>query len=132
MINVIVREKQDKNNAQLNENNIYLYSNTIKMAKSIKRTQYREMEKKFTPAIKNLSDHMHNTGSVPDDFLGYKIPAGEYTDSNGIKWQIQAWAVCSKKHQIRKNEIIPMIRKWALFLKFRLFLLGIVKSMNKK
>lgn len=74
---------------------------------------------------------MHNTGEVPEDFLGYKIPAGEFSDGNGVKWQVQAWAVCSKKHQIKTNEIVPMIRKGALLLKFRLFLLGIVKTMKK-
>ena len=100
-------------------------------AKSIKRTQYREMESKFTPAIKVLSNYMHNTSNVPPDFLGYKIPAGTFTDKNGIVWQIQAHAICSKKHHIKKNEIVPMVRKWAIGLKIRIFIKYLVEWANK-
>ena len=100
--------------------------------KSIKRTQARELESKFTPAIKTLSNYMHNTGNVPADFLGYKIPAGSFVDKNGVSWQIQAWAVCSKKHQIKKNEVVPMIRKWAIGLRVRIFIKYIVDWANSK
>jgi hypothetical protein len=101
------------------------------VAKSLKRTQAREMEAKFTPAIKTLSNYMHNTGMVPVDFLGYKIPAGTFVDKNGVQWQIQAHAVCSKKHMIKKNEVIPMIRKWAIGLRVRIFIKYIVDWSQK-
>lgn len=103
-----------------------------KMAKkSISRTQYRDMENKFTPAIKTLSSHMHNTGKIPDSFLGYKVPAGKFKDGNGVEWQIQAWAVCSKKHQLKKNEVVPMVRKWAIGLKIRIFLKYLIDWSSK-
>lgn len=100
-------------------------------AKSLKRTQYREMESKFTPAIKALSSHMHNTGKIPAAFLGYKIPAGTFTDASGVEWQIQAWAVCSQKHKIRRNEVVPMIRKGAIGLRLKILLKYIVDWSSK-
>lgn len=106
--------------------------------KSLKRTQYREMESKFTPAIKTLSNHMHNTGKIPEELIGYKVPAGEFIKKvmvNGkeeeVKWQIQAWAVCSESHKIKKNEVRPMLRKWAIGLRIRIFLKYLIEWTEK-
>lgn len=95
---------------------------TKKKNPNISRIQAREIEKKFTPALKVLSSHMHNTGPVTNDFIGYKVPAGTFTDRSGREWQVQAHAVCSKAHKIKKDEIIPIIRKWAIGLKVRTYL----------
>lgn len=92
-------------------------------AKSLTRLQYREVEKKVTPAIKILSSYMHNTApdAPKEDFFGYKIPAGTFVDGHGIKWQVQVHAVCAKPSFIKDNEIKPIIRKWAVVFKLRLF-----------
>ena len=101
-----------------------------KKAPAINRIQAREIDKKFTLAIKALSSYMHNTGIVTDDLLGYKIPAGTYTDKHGVEWQVQAHAICSKKLKIKKDEVIPMIRKWAIGLKFRAIIKYIIDWSN--
>ncbi len=95
------------------------------------RTKAREIEKKFTETIKGLSKHMHGIGHVPADFIGYKVPAGSFKDNLGRDWQIQAHAIISKKHKIKKNEIVPMIRKWAVMLKLRILLKYITDWSNK-
>ena len=89
--------------------------------KSITRTEAREMEAKIKPAIKALSLSVMKTGKIPDDLIGYKVPAGDF-DSNGVKCQLQVWAVYSKSHRIKKNEVVPMIRKGAIFFKQRLWI----------
>jgi len=92
-------------------------------AKSRTRLQDRAVEKKVIPAIKLLSQYMHNT--APDapkkDFHGYKVPAGTFTDGHGVGWQVQVVAVCSKKEFIKNNEVNPIIRKGAWLFKLRLF-----------
>lgn len=91
--------------------------------KSINRLQAREAQNKIMPAIKLLSKYMHNTS--PDapkkDFHGYRVPAGMFTDAHGIQWQLQVHAVCTKSNFIKENEIKPIIRKWAILFKLRLF-----------
>jgi hypothetical protein len=88
---------------------------------AINRIQARELDKKFVNATKALSKYMHNTGPVGGDLLGYKIPAGRFTDKLGREWEVQAHAVCAKKLMMKKNEVVPMIRKWAIGLKLRVF-----------
>jgi predicted 3-demethylubiquinone-9 3-methyltransferase (glyoxalase superfamily) len=91
-----------------------------KKALPIGRELEREIKNKFTEEIKALSQHMDSQGRVSDDFLGYKVPvAGEFKDKWGIPWQIQAHAICSKNHKIKERKVVPMIRKWAIGLKFR-------------
>ena len=85
------------------------------------RLKYRELEAKITPAIKVLSKHLHGTAAnVPEEFEGYKIPAGTFTDRFGRTWQLQVSCTCSKSKFIKKNEIVPMIRKWAIGLRLRI------------
>ena len=105
--------------------------------KSITRTQYRELESKITPAIKILSKQVHDTGKLPDDFIGYKVPAGDLIKKvmvdgklTDVKWQIQVHAVCSSAHMIKKNEVKPMIRKWAIGFRVRLMLKYVVDWVN--
>lgn len=102
-----------------------------KKAPKINRMQAREMERKFTPAIKALSSFMHNTTNTTDDLLGYKIPAGTFKDKFKREWQIQAHAVCSKGMMMKSDEVKPMIRKWAIGLKFRVFIKYLVEWSNK-
>ena len=92
--------------------------------KSMSRLQARQAEKKVMPAIKLLSNHMHNTTSKVTDknFTGYKVPCGEFVDHAGVKWQLQVSAVRAKGAFIKDNEIKPMVPKWALMFKLRVFL----------
>jgi hypothetical protein len=96
----------------------------VKQVKSITRFQYREMEQKVLPAIKILSEHMHKTS--PDapkrDFHGFEVPAGMFVDNYGIQWQVKVQAVCVKSLFIKKDTIEPIIRRWAIGFKIRLFL----------
>jgi len=90
---------------------------------SITRLQAREVEKKVVPAIKLLSNHMHNTSpeAPKKDFHGYEVPAGMFVDGHGVQWQVKVSAVCSKNKFIKSNEIKPIIRKNAWLFKLRLF-----------
>lgn len=97
--------------------------------RSITRTEARDMEAKIKPAIKALSMSVMKTGRIPDNFVGYKVPAGDF-DTNGIKCQLQVWAVYSKSHRIKKNEVVPIIRKGAILFKFRLWIKHIVDWSN--
>ncbi|MCE5332706.1 MAG: hypothetical protein LLF95_11290 [Bacteroidales bacterium] len=92
-------------------------------SRSTTRTQQREVEKKFIPAVKTIANHLHNTGRITDDFAGYKTFAGGYTDPMGREWQIHAVAVCQKKDFIKKDVVIPMITKG----KFKIWLKGFIK-----
>ena len=85
--------------------------------RSIPRTQAREAEKKLMPAIKAISTSVHKTGPIPDNFKGYKVPAGELTDSMGRKWQYQITAVCARSEFIKKDEVVPMFKGWNFLLK---------------
>lgn len=91
--------------------------------RSITRLQARELEGKVVPSIKLLSRYMHNTApdAPKNDFFGYQVPAGEFVDGHGIKWQVQVSAVCAKSKFIKTNEIKPIIRKGAIMFKLRLF-----------
>lgn len=98
---------------------------------SITRTYARDAEKKFFPAIKALSTHLRNTGRVTDDFLGYKVPAGSFRDDYGRKWQYQVYAVCSPGKFIKKEEVVPMVRKWAIGLRLRVISKHIIDNLFK-
>ena len=91
--------------------------------KSRTRLQDREVIRKVIPAIKLLSKYMHNTS--PDapkkDFHGYEIPVGTFKDGHGIEWQLQLSAICSKTKFIKNNEIKPIINRWSIMFKIRLF-----------
>lgn len=97
----------------------------------LRTVQAREIESKFQPALKVLSSQMHSTGEVPPDFQGYKIPAGTVQDRMGRTWQIQAHAVVQKKSFIKKNEVVPIIRKGAILVRFRIFLKYLIDWANK-
>jgi len=86
---------------------------------SVTRLYARETERKLNPAIKAISTYIRNTGQVTDDFRGYKLPAGSLTDNTGRTWQLQVYAVCQKTDFIKKDEIKPIINKWAIGLKLR-------------
>lgn len=100
---------------------------------SISRIQARQVEKKVVPAIKLLSSYMFNT--APDtplkDFHGYVVPAGEFTDASGRKWQIQCRAVCTKAEYTRDDQITPIIRKGAWLFKLRLFSKTVIDKIFK-
>ena len=88
---------------------------------SATRLYAREAEKKLNPSIKAISTYIRNTGQVTDDFRGYKCPAGSVIDNSGRKWQLQIYAVCQKSDFIKKDEIKPIIRKWAIGVKVKAF-----------
>ena len=105
------------------------------MAKAPSRTrmQDREVIQKVIPAIKLLSKYMHNT--APDapksEFYGYELPVGTFKDGHGVEWQLQLSAMCAKRKFIKNNEIKPIIRRWAIMFKVRLFLKVLIdKIMN--
>lgn len=90
------------------------------------RGRVREAKEQFTPAIKGLTVHLYNTGPVTNDFLGYKVPAGDIVDATGRTWQLQVVAVCAKSKRIKKNEVVPMVNKWAIGLKIRVLIKYII------
>lgn len=99
---------------------------------AINRLQARGLDKKFTPAVKALSQYMHNTQpNTSASFIGYEIPAGMFTDNSGREWQVQARAVCSKGSMIKKDEIRPIIKKWAIGLRVRVFFKYIIDWATK-
>lgn len=91
----------------------------------------REAEKKFSPAIKALSTSLRNTGPVTDDFLGYKIPAGTVKDDKGRTWQYQVHAICVPGKFIRKDEVVPIIRKWAIMVRIKAYIRYVIEWANK-
>ena len=95
----------------------------IKKKKSLTRFQAREAEKKIVPAIRLLSQYMHNTAhDVPTkDFHGYSVSSGYFVDKFGKKWQLQVRAVCTKQEFVKDQQINPIIRKGAWMFKLRLF-----------
>lgn len=95
----------------------------MKKKKSNTRFKYREAERKIIPAIKLLSQYMHNTTpeAPKKDFHGYAVNSGDFTDVYGVKWQLQVRAVCTKKEFIKDEQITPIIRKGAWLFKLRLF-----------
>lgn len=98
---------------------------------SVTRLYARETERKLNPAIKAISTYIRNTGDVTDDFRGYKVPAGGLKDNRGRNWQLQVYAVCQKTDFIKKDEIKPIISKWAIGLKLRVMAKYIVDWANK-
>lgn len=85
------------------------------------RLEYRELEKKIVPAIKMLSKHMHGTAAdITIDIEGYEVPAGTFTNRYGETFQVQIRCTRNKSHFIKKNEIVPIIRKWAIGLRLRI------------
>jgi len=76
----------------------------------------------MVPAIKALSEHVHKTTQVTSVFKGYKIPAGTFTDRQGRKWQYQVSAVVAKSEFMKKDEVLPLVSKWAIGLKIRVFI----------
>ena len=99
--------------------------------RSIPRTQAREVERKLMPAIKEISTSVHKTGPIPDNFKGYKVPAGELIDSMGRKWQYQITAVCAKSEFIKKDEVIPMFKGWDFLLKVKAWIKYVIDWANK-
>jgi len=98
---------------------------------STTRLYAREAERKLNPAIKAISTYIHNTGEVTDDFRGYRLPAGGLKDNRGRNWQLQIYAVCQKSDFIKKDEIKPIISKWAIGLKLRVMAKYLVDWANK-
>lgn len=98
---------------------------------STTRLNAREAERKLNPAIKAISTYIHNTGDVTDDFRGYRLPAGGLKDNRGRNWQLQIYAVCQKSDFIKKDEIKPIIKKWAIGLKLRVMAKWIIDWSQK-
>lgn len=101
-----------------------------KNAPLLKTVQAREAEKLLIPAIKQISGQLHTTGEIPNEFEGYKLPAGTVTDRMGRKWQLQVHAVVAKSSFI-KNEVVPMIKKGAILVRLRIFLKYLVDWANR-
>lgn len=99
--------------------------------RSIPRTQAREVEKKLMPAIKAVSSSVHKTGPIPNNFKGYKVPAGELSDNLGRKWQYQITAVCAKSDFIKRDEVVPMFRGWNFIVKIKAFAKYAIDWANK-
>lgn len=101
-----------------------------KLVKKVSRTQAREMESRIRPAIRTLSNHVHNTGETTDVFRGYKLPAGETIDSKGRHWQVQVHAYLSKTDRIKKNEVVPVIGSNAILFRLRVFLKRVIDTVT--
>lgn len=95
------------------------------------RTQAREAEKKILPAIKAVSNALHNTNIIPDNFGGYKATAGDVIDNSGRKWQLQIVAVCAKSDFIKRDEVTPIIKGITLWIKAKAFLKHLIDWSNK-
>jgi len=103
-----------------------------KNPKSITRLQYRDMENKIQPAIRAISIAFSKTGKLTDDFRGYEVPAGEpFADTMGRKWQLQVRMVVAKGEFIKKNEVKPMIKKWAIGLRLRVLAKYVIEWSKK-
>ena len=102
--------------------------------KSPKRTAYRDVKDKFNEASKRLSLGMHQTRSdIPSKtMIGYEINAGNLEMPNGDSYQIQLRAVRYKKMFIKNNELKPILAKWAIMFKVRVFLTGVINEIFKK
>lgn len=89
---------------------------------SINRIQARELDKKLLPAVKKISQYIHNTApdAPENDFNGYILSAGSFSLGKR-RWQLQIRAVCTKKEFVKEDDIHPIIRKGALMFKLRLF-----------
>lgn len=98
-------------------------------AKSRSRFEAREVERKVIPAIKLLSKHFHNTTAMAPAFRGYKVPAGDFSDNQGRNWQVQVVAVCTKKDRMKRNEVAPMIDKWAIGLRLRVWAKSVIDNL---
>lgn len=95
------------------------------------RTQAREAEKKILPTVKAISKALHNTNIIPDNFGGYKAPAGDVTDHLGRKWQLQIVAVCAKSDFVKRDEVTPIIKGWSFIIKTKAFLKYLIDWANK-
>jgi len=100
-------------------------------SRSLPRTQAREAEKKLYQAIKVISKAAHDTGPIPDNFKGYKAPAGDFTDNLGRRWQYQITVVCAKSEFLDTNKVIPMFKGWTVIVRVKAFLKYLVDSVNK-
>lgn len=83
------------------------------------------------PAIKAISTSVHKTGPIPNNFKGYKVPAGELIDGLGRKWQYQITAMCAKSDFIKKDEVVPMFKGWNFILKAKAFIKYLIDWTNK-
>lgn len=98
-------------------------------AKSRSRFEAREVERKVVPAIKLLSQYFHNTTAVAPAFRGYQVPAGMFSDNQGRDWQVQVVAVCTKKDMMKRNEVKPLINKWAFGLRLRVWAKSVIDNL---
>lgn len=97
------------------------------------RLKYREVDQKFNPAIKAISENIQRTGvDLPPIFDGYKLNAGLTKDKYGREWQIQVHAVCRKKKMIKKDEIITLYNKNPWMVKVRVVAKRIIDWANSK
>lgn len=101
---------------------------------SSRRAKAREAERKFFPAIKAISEQLHNTGTIPNEFIGYEMPAGTVKGHNNVEWQLQIRAVCANSKKLNKNQIYPIISDGmkALILKSKVFLKHLVDKIYEK
>ncbi len=100
--------------------------------RSVTRTNYREANTKVVEAVKVLSQHMHNVNpeTPTETFHGYRVPAGDFVDKYGVKCQLQIHAVRLKSDFIKRNEIEPIINKWAIGFKVRALLTEFIKRVK--
>lgn len=108
---------------------------TTKLRKGKKKKPYPrltiwEAEKKFDDAIKAVSTSVKNTSRVPNEFKGYQAPVGTPFDINGFRWQFQVRAVCTKPDFIKKNEVIPISKKWLIAARIKAFMKHVVDWSN--
>lgn len=101
----------------------------MKRPKSVNRLQAREASQKILPAVKILSSYMHNVNpKTPSDiFHGYEVSAGEFEDKYGVKCQLQIRAIRLKSGFIKEGNVKPIVNKWAIMFKIRVFLMGLAK-----
>ena len=97
------------------------------------RLRERELQKKFIPAIKAMSEHMFtvNPETPEKHFHGHKIPCGNFVDDYGIKVQLQLHAVRVKSQFMKKNEIRPILNKWSILFKLRLITKSFIDNLFK-
>lgn len=99
--------------------------------KSTQRTDYRSVRDKFNDASKVLSVNMSNsrTDVSKDVLIGYHVCAGEFIARNGELYQLQLKAIRTKKHFIKEQIVIPIFSKWAIGIKVRIYLTGLVNKL---
>ncbi len=84
--------------------------------------KYKKFRKDYEGNYIDPMSAFSNIANPTKDFFGYVVPAGEFKDAHGVNCQLQVSVIRAKSKFIKTNEIKPIINKWAIRFKVRMFL----------